>query len=635
MKNNRIKTVTRIVALVLAALLAGTVLVSALSLVVNAADDASIDFVRVCRQGSEAEYKGTLITGESYSLIIEYTKKNTGFTSNANFSNITGGNVAAGDSKISIDTGYRFRTDGDSTNTDLKVSVDGNTATFRLHIKKVVYKRDGIGEFVVQIKDIPVDASTKYSEDLRVSSDWYVNNSSGGSSGGIVDDPTSYTSQIVVENAVALDSGGNRIDEVTEDTPSFTLEIVYADMGLQNADVEDLDSGDMQTFLKNGSSFEVFDSARGSVKLTSRAGDYPRFRATFTNVKYTGVGKDVGFAVFYKFDDLDTSVAGEGTATLTAAKAKDGEDDDKKMGIPVPKIIISNYSYGEDTIEAGSEFGLAFSIQNTSADTAVENIVVTLTPASNEAATKGPGLIVASSSNTIYVPVLAAGATQSYNVSFQARPDAEVTSHLITVQFSYEYVDENLKTREKVPDLSESIAIPVSQIDRFVLEPILETVYGQVNEEAYLTVSFINRGKSSVNNIYGTIKVENPAITAPGQAYGHLEAGKPDSLDMYLTSTEPGEFTGEVVIQYEDENNNVKELSTPFTMFVEEPWYPPMEEQFPPDGMGEGMEPPTQGPGLLNIIMCAIGGIAIAVPIALYLMKRVKAKGSEEFDEDF
>ena len=51
-----------------------------------------------------------------------------------------------------------------------------------------------------------------------------------------------------------------------------------------------------------------------------------------------------------------------------------------------------------------------------------------------------------------------------------------------------------------------------------------------------------------------------------------------------------------------------------------------------PEGEMEGQ---TGGPGILSIVLCSVGGLAIAVPIALYLMKRVRAKGSEEFDEDF
>lgn len=615
MKNDRIRTVTRIVALLLAALMVGTGLISVLSVLVGAASNPVI--TRIDYGRSEAK---KLQYNMPYKIYFEFEEASlpTGVPASFKTSGFRLNNAWASDSQITFEVTSLSNGDHLIKGT-LEATYKSRSEAYELSITNIVL--NGIGSSVYSISGL----------ELTVPDEYFPDDSTGSGGGTEI---TSYTSQIVVENAVALDSSGNRIDEVTEDTPSFTLEITYADMGLQNADVDDLDSGDMQVFLKNGASFEIGSSTKGKLALTSKVGDYPRFRATFTDVTYTGTGKDIGFTAFYKFDDLDTSVSGEGTAILTAAKAKDEDEDGKKMGIPVPKIIISNYSYGEDTIEAGKEFNLAFTIQNTSTETPVENIVVTLTPASNEAATKGPGLIVASSSNTIYVPELAAGGAQSYNVAFQARPDAEVTSHLITVQFSYEYVDENLKTREKVPDLSESIAIPVSQVDRFVLEPILETVYAQMNEEAYLTVNFINRGKSSVNNIYGTIKIDNPAITAPGQAYGHLEAGKPDSLDMYLTSTEPGEFSGEVVIQYEDENNNVKELSTPFTLFVEEPWYPPMEEQLPPDGMEE-TEPVAQGPGVLNILMCVIGGIAIAVPIALYLMKRVRVKGSEEFDEDF
>ena len=435
----------------------------------------------------------------------------------------------------------------------------------------------------------------------------------------------------MVENCIALDSAGNRIDEVTKDTPSFTLEIVFADVGLQKVDERDVVEADMQTYITSPGGFIFGSSSKGRVVTASTNFDYPRFRATFTNVKYSGENNAIGFKVFYILDEYDAVVEGEGTTTLFAAKTEEEEDEDK-LGLAAPKIIISSYTYGEDAIVAGSEFNLDFSIQNTSSELPLENIVVTLTPASNEAATKGPGLIVASSSNTIYVPSLAAGASQAYSVAFQARPDAEVTSHLITVKFSYEYIDTKKKERIVVPDLNESIAIPVSQIDRFSVDPILESAYGNVGQETYLTVNFINKGKSPTYNLSGIVKVDS-SISAPAQHYGNLEAGKNDSLDFYLTGSQPGQFEGEIVLQYEDDNGTQKEIATPFSIMIEEPWYPPMD---PGPTLPEGeMEGQTGGPGILSIVLCSVGGLAIAVPIALYLMKRVRAKGSEEFDEDF
>lgn len=619
------KKMVRVVALVLASLMILSAVISGLSLLVGAAGSPTIVSAVVCKEGTDDPFTGTLSDGKAYALRIVYTQI---YDNSDTILSKTGKFQGLDSSKISIGQSDQFYTHGTRTSsifTVSKIDEEKKIATITLSIRYVVYNKDGLKDITVVMNDVgrnDAQGIKGYTQNLQISGDDITVGSSNLSSGGTTDDDPTYTPKIVVENAIALDSVGNRIDEVTKDTPSFTLEVVYADMGLQKVDASDIKEADMQTYITSAGGFYLGSSAKGRVVVASTSGDYPRFRATFSNVTFSGSGNTIEFQVYYILDDVEDPVSGSATATVYAARAREESSEEDKIGMAVPNMIISSYTYGQNTIEAGSEFNLDFTVSNTSKDIPLENIVITLAPSKD--------LAVASSSNTIYVPAMDKSGSQSFSVALRANANAEVGSHSVDVKFSYEYIDEVRKERKIISDKMESIAIPVTQLDRFTVEPITDSPYGQVGQEAYITVYFTNKGKAVTSNISGTVECDE-SISAPSQQFGNLEPGKTDSLDFYFTGSQPGQFNGNIIIQYEDESGNVKEIKRPIVIMIEEPWVPPMEPEVPINP--EDLAP--KGPGMLTIILCVIGGIAIAVPIALYLMKRVKAKGSEDFDEDF
>ncbi|MDR2931904.1 MAG: hypothetical protein LBV27_02235 [Oscillospiraceae bacterium] len=445
---------------------------------------------------------------------------------------------------------------------------------------------------------------------------WFERGSSSGSSGGTESD---YKSDIVVENIIITDKTGERIDRVTKDTPAFNIGIVYAEYGskLREEDFSELPDDSMEVFLTTPGGFISSGGFRGTVRRTSSSSsDAPRFRIDFKNFTWDGSSNSIGFQV--RYDMYGEEVTGNATAAVYQARAKT-EDDEDTIPPPTPYIIVNQFSYGEGQIEAGNTFDLNVSFKNTSDETPLENIVMTVTPPED--------FSIATASNTFYIDSLAAGASMQYTIGLGVKPSAAVGSHSVQIGFTYQYLSKKERKENKT---TENIAVPVTQIDRFDVDPITEIPSGVVGEAAYVAVSFINRGKSTTYNISGTAK-GNLEIIAPAEHFGNLEAGKSDSIDVTVVPQEAGELFGEVVIQYEDENTNQKEISVPFTMFVEEP-YRPQPPQMPDPGT---MEPETPGASLPTVILCVVGGLLMAAPIALYLMKRVKAKGSEAFDEDF
>jgi hypothetical protein len=451
------------------------------------------------------------------------------------------------------------------------------------------------------------------------------NNSSSSGGTTIVDDPVP-TSDILIESVSVYDQNNKAIDQVTKETPAFNISLIYVDYGLRDYDVEYLADTDISVFLTNAGSFVPAGNNLGTIRtLVSRSDGFARFRVDFKNVTWDGSSNSVAIQVRYNIDDR--SFAGSTSATVYQAKAKveEEEEEDPIVPPPTPYIIVTQYNSGEGSIEAGQIFTLDLTFKNTSKVLGLENIVMTIAPDED--------LSIATASNTFYIDSMAADATLQRSLEIEAKPAARVGSHTLNITFSYEYLVEKSKnvTERLAKESKEAIAVSISQIDRFAVDPITEIPAGFIGEAAYLPVTFTNKGKSTTYNISATAR-GNLEILSPTEHYGNLDPGKNDSLDVTVVPQAPGELYGEVVFTYEDENTNQKEITVPFTMFVEEPYVPPV---MPDPGLidpGLIEEEPTTS--VAQIIFLALGAVLMAVPIALYLMKRVKAKGSEDFEDD-
>ena len=80
---------------------------------------------------------------------------------------------------------------------------------------------------------------------------------------------------------------------------------------------------------------------------------------------------------------------------------------------------------------------------------------------------------------------------------------------------------------------------------------------------------------------------------------GNVASGAEESADFYVTPTEAGKMEGEVVISYEDASMNVREVTRPFTIMVEEMPYVDPGIDFPV------VDPqPIEEPSLFTVQNC-------------------------------
>ena len=311
-------------------------------------------------------------------------------------------------------------------------------------------------------------------------------------------------------------------------------------------------------------------------------------------------------------------------ATIVPEKENDKKPDEETTAAQ-PYVIISSYSYGKGDLVAGETRNVTMTFRNTSKTMAVENMMVTMT--------LPDAMMLTSSSNSFYIESLAAEGTITKTVNVTVKPTAAAQSHSMTVDFTYDYLDNGIRRNAKT---TESISMPVLQVDRFTVTGIDLPQQIFIGEENNLSVNFVNKSRTDIYNLSAKLNCEGLSNNGEEQYLGNLASGTTSSADFYITGNEKGELVGEVIITYEDTNMNQRTVSVPFTTQVtsyEDVWGPqgPAGPQNPDDpGMDPGMEEPAGFPWFW-----VIGGVVVvAAGVFVYLKLRKNKKESVDEDED-
>lgn len=311
-------------------------------------------------------------------------------------------------------------------------------------------------------------------------------------------------------------------------------------------------------------------------------------------------------------------------ATIIPTKPDD-EKTDTETTAAQPYVIISSYSYGKGDLVAGETRNITMTFRNTSKTMAVENMMVTMT--------LPDAMMLTSSSNSFYIESLAAEGTITKTVNVTVKPTAAAQSHSMTVDFTYDYLDNGVRRNAKT---TETISMPVLQVDRFTVTGIDLPQEIFMGEESNLSVNFVNKSRTDIYNLSAKLNCEGLSNNGEEQYLGNLASGTTSSADFYITGNEKGELVGEVIITYEDTNMNQRTVSVPFTTKVvsyEDVWGPqgPVGPQNPDDpGMDPGMEQPSGFPWFW-----VIGGVVVvAAGVFVYLKLRKNKKESVDEDED-
>ena len=310
-------------------------------------------------------------------------------------------------------------------------------------------------------------------------------------------------------------------------------------------------------------------------------------------------------------------------ATIIPTKPDD-EKPDTETTAAQPYVIISNYSYGKGDLVAGETRNITMTFRNTSKTMAVENMMVTMT--------LPDAMMLTSSSNSFYIESLAAEGTITKTVNVTVKPTAAAQSHSMTVDFTYDYLDNGIRRNAKT---TETISMPVLQVDRFTVTGIDLPQQIFIGEENNLSVNFVNKSRTDIYNLSAKLNCEGLSNNGEEQYLGNLASGTTSSADFYITGNEKGELVGEVIITYEDTNMNQRTVSVPFTTQVtsyEDVWGPSNPSVDP--GMDPGIDPGMEEPAGFPWFWVIGGVVVVAAGVFVYLKLRKNKKESVDEDED-
>ena len=320
---------------------------------------------------------------------------------------------------------------------------------------------------------------------------------------------------------------------------------------------------------------------------------------------------DASLSFYYDNGTQLTGGSASGSVNVLSTVTKDTKDEET-IASPTPIVILSKYNYGGSSVAAGSSTNLSFSFTNTSKTIKIENVMVTVTG--------GQDLMLNGSTNTFYFESVSASGSKTVTVPMKAAQLISASAQDVKIDVTYEYVDQNAR---KSGNATLSLSVPLYQPDRFELSEPKTSYTGYVGEETSLTIDYVNKGKSAINNVEATISGDIDTPTAY-QRVGTIDGGKNGTIAFAVTPQLEGENQVKIVITYEDSNGNTKERV--FEATVEAMAYEPTDPGMDDPGMIDP-EPASTFPWKYVIIA---GVAALIVLLIVLRIRKKKAKQKAE-----
>lgn len=317
---------------------------------------------------------------------------------------------------------------------------------------------------------------------------------------------------------------------------------------------------------------------------------------------------DASLSFYYDNGTQLTGGSASGSVNVLSTVTKDTKDEET-IASPTPIVILSKYNYGGSSVAAGSSTNLSFSFTNTSKTIKIENVMVTVTG--------GQDLMLNGSTNTFYFESVAASGSKTVTVPMKAAQLISASAQDVKIDVTYEYVDQNAR---KSGNATLSLSVPLYQPDRFEMSEPTSSYTGYVGEETSLTIDYVNKGKSAINNVEATISGDIDSPT-PYQRVGTIDGGKNGTIAFAVTPQLEGENQVKIVITYEDSNGNTKERV--FEATVEAMAYEPIDPGTDDPGMIDP-EPASTFPWKYVIIA------VVAALIVLLIVLRIRKKKAKQ-----
>lgn len=409
------------------------------------------------------------------------------------------------------------------------------------------------------------------------------------------------TPEVIPEPRAVFNSDGTSTSIAAGETKTITVYIQNAGTTAMRDPILTLKSSG--SLLIMGSQDYMLDDIRAgrdtAVTVTVKAPD--KIESQMQTI-------DATLSFYYDNGTQLTGGSASGSVNVLSTVTKDTKDEET-IASPTPIVILSKYNYGGSSVAAGSSTNLSFSFTNTSKTIKIENVMVTVTG--------GQDLMLNGSTNTFYFESVAASGSKTVTVPMKAAQLISASAQDVKIDVTYEYVDQNAR---KSGNATLSLSVPLYQPDRFELSEPKTSYTGYVGEETSLTIDYVNKGKSAINNVEATISGDIDSPT-PYQRVGTIDGGKNGTIAFAVTPQLEGENQVKIVITYEDSNGNTKERV--FEATVEAMAYEPADPGMDDPGMIDP-EPASTFPWKYVIIA------VVAALIVLLIVLRIRKKKAKQ-----
>lgn len=309
-----------------------------------------------------------------------------------------------------------------------------------------------------------------------------------------------------------------------------------------------------------------------------------------------------------------------------------GEESDEKEKKSKPRIIVTGYTTSPETVYAGSVFDLTVKVQNTSKETAVQNVLFNLeaTVEGNDSSAAYAAFLPTSGSSAVYAESIAPGQTYEMTIEMEVKSDLAQKPYVLTVNMQYE--------DEECTEYSDTakVSIPIKQeakIDTGSADIMPESI--AVGEQSNVMFSVFNTGKTTLYNV--KVSYESETVESGITYLGNIAPGATGNVDSMVTGIAPdmGEGIVKAVVTYEDEAGNETRYEKNLNLYVYEMTF----EEEPMDIYPmEPIEEQESGIPMVAIIGIAAVIVVVIIVVIVIIMKKRKAKKQKEdldlLDED-
>ncbi|MBR1444232.1 MAG: hypothetical protein IJ583_11965 [Firmicutes bacterium] len=298
-------------------------------------------------------------------------------------------------------------------------------------------------------------------------------------------------------------------------------------------------------------------------------------------------------------------------------KEKEEKEDGKEKKVSTPKIIVSKYETNPIIVEAGKKFDLDMTFLNTHGTKAVKNIKMFFT-VEEKTEEKGNVFSPDNSSNTLFIDSLPPKGGYRHVFTMYTVPDAKAKTYAVNVNFEYE--DSN----DEKFEAKEIIGINVKQSAKLETSEYDIPEFASAGEAVPVSFQLYNTGKVTLSNVMIKITGDEGLNTTAATNYiGELEPGGSEYYDGSFFADTEGEYSGKVIVSYDDTNGEHKEMTKDFSLNVS-----PVEI-LDYDEMGEDAEIEEE----TNYLPYIIGGVAAVIAVVIVIVVIVVKKKKEDLDE--